>query len=57
MKETLAALNIKHITTSFYSPQANGAAKKAHLTLMNVLSKKIQGHPEIWDLFLGMCSS
>ena len=42
MIETLAALNIKHITTSFYSPQANGAAEKAHLTLMNVLSKKIQ---------------
>ena len=53
MKETLAALNIKHITTSFYSPQANGAAEKAHLTLMNVLSKKIQGNPEIWDLYLG----
>ena len=53
MKETLAALNIKHITTSFYSPQANGAAEKAHLTLMNVMSKKIQGNPEIWDLYLG----
>ena len=53
MKETLAALNIKHITTRFYSPQANGAAEKAHLTLMNVLSKKIQGNPEIWDLYLG----
>ena len=53
MNETLAALNIKHITTSFYSPQVNGAAEKAHLTLMNVLSKKIQGNPKIWDLYLG----
>ena len=52
MEETLAALNIKHIKTSFYSPQSNGAAERSHQTLMNVLSKKIKDNPEIWDLYL-----
>ena len=52
MKDTLAALNIKHITTSFYSPQSNGMAERSHQTLMNVLSKKIKDNPEVWDLYL-----
>ena len=52
MKETLAALNIKHITTSFFSPQFNGMAERSHQTLMNVLSKKIKDNPEVWDLCL-----
>ena len=52
MEKTLAALNIKHIKTSFYSPQSNGAAERSHQTLMNVLSKKIKDNPEIWDLYL-----
>ena len=52
MSETLKALNIKHISASFYSPQSNGACERTHQTLMNVLSKKIEGNPEIWDLYL-----
>jgi len=52
MEHTLAALNIKHITTSLYSPMSNGACERSHRTLLDVLSKKIQGNPESWDLYL-----
>ena len=52
MADTLAALNIKHITTSIYSPMFNGACERSHRTLLDVLSKKLQGNPESWDLYL-----
>ena len=52
MADTLAALNIKHIATSIYSPMSNGACERSHRTLLDVLSKKLQGNPESWDLYL-----
>ena len=30
MADTLAALNIKHITTSIYTPMSNGACERSH---------------------------
>jgi transposase InsO family protein len=52
VKETLEALNIHHITTSFYSPQANGRVERFHRTLHDVISKKIQDRENTWDLHL-----
>ena len=52
MADTLTALNIKHIMTSIYSPMSNGACERSHRTLLDVLSKKLQGNPESWDLYL-----
>ena len=52
MAYTLAALNIKHITTSIYSPMSNGACERSHRTLLDVLSKKLQDNQESWDLYL-----
>ena len=44
MADTLAALNIKQITTSIYSPMSNWACERSHRTLLDVLSKKLQGN-------------
>ena len=52
MKETLEAMNIHHITTSYYNPQANGAIERSHRTLIDILSKKIRDDPTTWDLYI-----
>ncbi|KAK3108120.1 hypothetical protein FSP39_001638 [Pinctada imbricata] len=52
VQETLDAMNIHHITTSFYSPQANGKVERFHRTLHDVMSKKIQEDVQTWDLYL-----
>jgi transposase InsO family protein len=52
VKETLIAMNIHHITTSFYSPQANGRVERFHRTLHDVMAKKIQEDVSTWDLYL-----
>ena len=41
-KETLEALNINHVKTSFYHPHSNSKVERFHRTLHDVLSKKIQ---------------
>ena len=53
VKETLQALNISHVTTSFYHPQSNGKVERWHRSLHDILSKKLQrdGHA-ILDLYL-----
>ena len=38
MADILATLNIKHITTSIYSPMSNGACERSRPTLLDVLS-------------------
>ena len=40
VKETLAFMNIHHVTTSFYHPQSNGLIKRYHRTLVDVISKR-----------------
>ena len=52
MKETLEALNISHVTTSFYHPQSNSKVERFHRTLHDVLSKLIDDNVDKWDLFL-----
>ena len=48
----LAALNLKHINTSIYSPMSNWACERSHRILLDELSQKFQGNPESWDLYL-----
>lgn len=52
VKETLKTMNINHITTSYYSPQANGRVERFHRTLHHVMSKQIQDNLQTWDLYL-----
>ena len=52
MKETLQALNIKHITTSVHHPQSNAKVERFHRTLHDVLSKRIAENYETWDQYL-----
>ena len=52
MKETLEALNIKHITTSVHHPQSNAKVERFHRTLHDVLSKCIAENYETWDQYL-----
>lgn len=57
VRETLAALNIHHVTTSFYHPQSNAKVERFHRTLHDVLAKKIgndnvSGDFDSWDIYL-----
>ena len=52
VQETLDAMNIHHIKTSFYCPQANGRVERFHKTLHSVMMKKIQEDVQTWDLYL-----
>ena len=52
VQETLDAMNIHHIKTSYYCPQANGRVERFHRTLHSVMMKKIQEDVQTWDLYL-----
>ena len=52
MRHTLETLNISHVTTSYYHPQANSKVEIFHRTLHDVMSKKVSGNIETWDLHL-----
>lgn len=52
VKETLEALNIHHVKTSYYSPQSNSRVERFHRTLHDVMSKKIEEDVNTWDLYL-----
>ena len=52
VRETLDTLNIHHITTSFYSPQANGKVERLHRSLHDIMSKKVKSEVNTWDLYL-----
>ena len=52
MKEVLAALNIHHVTTSFYHPEANAKVERFHRTLHDILAKKLENDVTSWDLYL-----
>lgn len=51
MKETLEALNIHHVKTTFYHPQSS-KIERYHRVLGDVLSKKLQDDLSTWDLHL-----
>jgi len=52
VRETLKELNISHVTTSFYSPNANGKVERLHRFLHDILAKKIQDDSSTWDVCL-----
>jgi transposase InsO family protein/predicted aspartyl protease len=52
VRETLEALNIHHVQSNYYSPQANGKVERFHRTLHDVLAKKIEEDVQTWDLYL-----
>lgn len=52
MKKTCKALNISHVTTSFYHPQSNGRIERFHKTLHDILSKLMKDDTKTWDLYL-----
>ena len=52
VQETLDAMNIHHIKTSYYCPQENGRVERFHRTLHSVMMKKIQEDVQTWDLYL-----
>ena len=54
MKETLAAMNIHHVTTSFYHPKSAGMVEEwSHRTLISIISKKIATEGNSWDRWFG----
>ena len=52
VRETLAALGIHHVTTSYYHPQSNSRVERFHRTLHDVLAKKLDDNLTTWDLHL-----
>ena len=52
VNETLAALNVDHVTTSFYHPQSNAKVERFHRTMHDILSKLIDDNLNKWDLYL-----
>ena len=52
--ELCRLLNIKHITTTTYHPQSNGALERWHGCLKGML-QKLEGRLEQWDLLLKYC--
>ena len=51
-QETLNRFNIKHITSSIYSPRSQGMVERSHRCLHDLLSKLMSDHSSSWDLFL-----
>lgn len=51
-ESTLKSLNISHVKTSPYHPQANGMVERSHRTLNDILSKLSNGQAQTWDLHI-----
>jgi len=57
MRETLKTLNIDHVTTSFYHPEANAKVERFHRTLHDILAKKLKDDLSTWDMYLNQALS
>ena len=57
VRETLEALNIHHVQTSFYHPQSNSRIERFHRTLHEDQSKKLKDNLSTWDLYLNQTSA
>ena len=45
-------MNISHVTTSYYHPQGNSKVEQYNWTLQDVISKKVNGSHDTWDIYL-----
>lgn len=52
IRETLKELNVDHVTTSFYHPEANAKVERFHRTLHDILAKKLDDNLATWDMYL-----
>lgn len=52
LKEVNNLFKIKHITTSLYRPQSNGALERSHSTLKDYLKHFVNQTQDNWDLFV-----
>ena len=52
VRETMQALNIDHVFTSFYNPKGNAKVERFHRTLHDVLAKRLNDNLTTWDLHL-----
>ena len=52
VKQVLEALNVHHVTTSFYHSQGNAKIERFHRTLHDVLAKKLKDDTKTWDMYL-----
>ena len=52
IRETLKELNVDHVTTSFYQPEANAKVERFHRTLHDILAKKLDDNLATWDMYL-----
>ena len=50
-EEVLKEFNIKHLYSSPYTPEGNGAVERVNRSLLNIL-KGLTGNADDWDLFL-----
>ena len=55
LENTFKALNIDHITTSYYHPQSNSTVERYHRVLGDLLAKKLDRDLTTWDLHLNQC--
>lgn len=52
VRETLQALNVRHVKTSLYHPNSNGKTERFHRVLNDILAKKLRDNVSTWDLHL-----
>ena len=57
LKEIFDSYKIKHVTTSFFNPAANGRCERTHRTLGDVLSKLCRKNADQWDVYLSQAES
>lgn len=52
LQEYLAILGTRHLPSTPYHPQTNGAVERMHAPLVSILAKLCQGDWTEWDIFL-----
>ena len=52
VRESLQALNVRHVKTSLYHPNSNGKTERFHRVLNDILAKKLRDNVSTWDLHL-----
>ena len=52
IKEMCSALGITKVRTSPYLPQSDGLVERLNRTILGILSKYVDDHPNDWDMYL-----